>query len=106
MWDSVLLAYADRTRLIPNEHRKIVIRQNGDTLPTVLVDGYVAGVWRAVDGAIEVTAFEKLSTADWDGIEHEAVRLQELIAHRDPNVYSRFGHWWDKEQLTPTRIFD
>ena len=77
-----------------------------DTLPTVLVDGYVAGVWRAVDGAVEVTAFEELSADAWDGIEDEAVRLQKLIADRDPNVYGRYGHWWDKAQLKPSRTFE
>ncbi|MCQ4213122.1 winged helix DNA-binding domain-containing protein, partial [Streptomyces longispororuber] len=46
MWDSTLLAYADRGRVIPPEYRKYVTRVNGDVLPTVLVDGYVAGVWR------------------------------------------------------------
>jgi hypothetical protein len=30
---------------------------NGDVLPTVLVDGYVAGVWRAVPEGIEAIAF-------------------------------------------------
>jgi len=30
-------------------------------LPSVLVDGQVAGVWRPVAGGIEVTAFTKLS---------------------------------------------
>ena len=41
MWDSVLLAYEDRSRVIPDEHRPHVIRRNGDVLPTVLVDGLV-----------------------------------------------------------------
>src|SRR5690606_40916501 len=41
MWDSVLLAYADRSRVLPEEYRPLVIRRNGDTLPTVLVDGHV-----------------------------------------------------------------
>lgn len=41
MWDSALLAYADRSRVIPDEHRPHVIRRNGDVLPTVLVDGLV-----------------------------------------------------------------
>ena len=43
MWDSVLLAYADRSRIVPPVYRKLVARSNGDTLPTLLVDGYVAG---------------------------------------------------------------
>lgn len=42
MWDSVLLAYADRSRVIPPDYRPLVIRRNGDVLPTLLVDGYVA----------------------------------------------------------------
>jgi len=39
MWDSVLLAYADRGRVLPAEFRRLVIRRNGDVLPTLLVDG-------------------------------------------------------------------
>ena len=57
MWDSTLLAYADRSRIVPPEYRKVVIRNNGDVLPTLLVDGSVAGVWRPVEGGIEATAF-------------------------------------------------
>ena len=60
MWDSILLAYADRSRIIPADYRSIIIRRNGDVLPTLLVDGYVAGVWRALEDGIEVTAFRKL----------------------------------------------
>ena len=59
MWDSVLLAHADRSRVIAPEHRPLVMRRNGDVLPTVLVDGVVAGVWRPADGGIEVTVFER-----------------------------------------------
>ena len=38
MWDSALLAYADRSRVIPPEYRQLVIRRNSDVLPTLLVD--------------------------------------------------------------------
>ncbi|MBV8959139.1 MAG: AlkZ family DNA glycosylase, partial [Actinobacteria bacterium] len=71
MWDLTLLAYADRSRIIPPEYRAHVIRRNGDVLPTLLVDGHVAGVWRAVEGGIEATAFHKLRRADWDGLAKE-----------------------------------
>src|SRR5947209_7645933 len=66
MWDSTLLAYADRSRIIPPEYRKLVIRVNGDVLPALLVDGYAAGVWRPMDGGIEATAFHPLSKQTWD----------------------------------------
>jgi hypothetical protein len=96
MWDSVLLAYKDRSRIIPPEYRKLVMRSNGDALPTILVDGYVAGVWRALDEGIEATAFHPLAEATWDGLAAEARSLSELLAGRDPRVYNRFHHWWAK----------
>lgn len=96
MWDSVLLAYADRSRVIPPELRRLVIRNNGDVLPTLLVDGHVAGVWRPVDGGIEATAFHDLPSDAWDGLAAEAESLMTLLAERDPRAYSRYDHWWAK----------
>ncbi|GHC46934.1 winged helix DNA-binding domain-containing protein [Streptomyces collinus] len=96
MWDSVLLAHADRSRVIPPAYRRLVIRVNGDVLPTLLVDGRVAGVWRAVDGGVEATAFHELPGAVWDGLAAEAASLTALLAGRDPEVYRRYHHWWPK----------
>ncbi|GAA2278203.1 winged helix DNA-binding domain-containing protein [Streptomyces hawaiiensis] len=96
MWDSVLLAHADRSRVIPPAYRRLVIRVNGDVLPTLLVDGRVAGVWRAVDGGVEATAFHDLPTAVWDGLAAEAASLTALLAGRDTEVYRRYHHWWPK----------
>jgi hypothetical protein len=76
--------------------RTLVIRANGDVLPTLLVDGRVAGVWRAVDGGIEATAFHDLPSATWDGLAAEAASLSALLAGRDPEVYRRYHHWWPK----------
>lgn len=97
MWDSTLLAYADRTRVLPPEYRPWVIRRNGDVLPTLLVDGQVAGVWRPVADGIEATAFHRLDRTTWAGLAAEAAVLQALLADREPDVYRRYGHWWAKE---------
>jgi hypothetical protein len=94
MWDLVLLAYADRGRVLPEEYRKLVIRRNGDVLPVLLVDGHVAGVWRPLDGGIEATAFRKLPTKTWQGLATEAEALAAFLSQRDPLVYSRYAHWW------------
>jgi Winged helix DNA-binding domain len=94
MWDSSLLAYADRARVIPPDYRRLVIRSNGDVLPTLLVDGYVAGVWRALEGGIEATAFHRLSDEAWQGLATEAAALVALLADREPAVYRRYGRWW------------
>ncbi|WP_045745979.1 winged helix DNA-binding domain-containing protein [Actinoplanes rectilineatus] len=96
MWDSILLAYADRSRVIPPGYRRLVIRMNGDVLPTLLVDGYVAGVWRAVPGGIEATAFHPLSRRVWDALAAEAASLSAFLTAREPLVYSRYAHWWSK----------
>ncbi|WP_274564891.1 winged helix DNA-binding domain-containing protein [Streptomyces spiramyceticus] len=96
MWDSILLAYADRSRVIPQGYRPLVIRRNGDVLPTLLVDGHVAGVWRPADGGIEATAFHPLSPATWEGLAAEAQSLTALLSDREAAVYSRYHHWWAK----------
>jgi uncharacterized protein YcaQ len=44
-WDNVLLAHADRSRILPHGMRKLVIGKNGDVAQTVLVDGFVAATW-------------------------------------------------------------
>ena len=104
MWDSVLLAYADRSRLIPPGHRPLVIRRNGDVLPTLLVDGLVAGVWRPVRDGIEATAFHPLPEDAWAGLGTEARALRAFLADRDPAVYRRYAHWWDTLPAAEVRV--
>ena len=94
MWDSVLLAHADRSRVIPPQYRPLVTRTNGDVLPTLLVDGRVAGVWRPTEGGVEASAFHPLRPREWDGLAAEARSLTALLAGRDPGVYGRYFHWW------------
>ena len=93
MWDNVLLAHADRSRVISDDHRAMVIRRNGDTLPTVLVDGFVAGVWRVVDGGVEVTPFRRLTGRDWADIDGEASALT-WATERDASLFGRYDRWW------------
>lgn len=73
-----------------------MIRVNGDVLPTLLVDGHVAGVWRPVEGGIEATAFHPLPDVEWEGLATEAASLVSFLVGRDPLVYRRYDHWWAK----------
>jgi Winged helix DNA-binding domain len=104
MWDSTLLAYADRSRVIPPGYRKLVIRNNGNVLPTLLVDGLVAGVWRPVDGGIQATAFHPLPEGTWEELAVEAAALVAFLADREPNVYGRYAHWWATLPAAQTRV--
>ncbi len=79
-WDNVLLAWTDRTRLLPEEHRKNVIRMNGDVARTFLVDGLVAGTWSAEDGRVAVESFAPLARSAGRELEQEKSRLEAFLA--------------------------
>jgi hypothetical protein len=76
-WDNLLLAWADRTRVLPEELRKAVIAKNGEVAQTVLVDGRVAATW-GVDrkGTVTVSPFAPLPRAARREVDEEAARLQ------------------------------
>jgi hypothetical protein len=79
-WDNVLLAFADRTRVLPEQHRKTVIRQNGDVAQTFLVDGFVAGMWRVDDGRVVIEPLATLSRSVRREVRDEAARLEAFLA--------------------------
>ena len=79
-WDNVLLAFADRTRVLPEQYRKTVIRMNGDVAQTFLVDGFVAGVWRVESGRIRIEPFAPLSRSVQSEVAEEAERLEAFLA--------------------------
>jgi hypothetical protein len=85
-WDSLLLAYGtrDRARVLPAEHQATVITRNADVLPTILVDGFVAGTWlprQRRDGSaeIELRPFGRLGRSERAGLEAEAHRLLPVL---------------------------
>ena len=79
-WDNVLLAFADRTRVLPEQFRKTVIRQNGDVAQTFLVDGFVAGMWRVDNGRVVTEPLAALSRSAQREVRDEAARLEAFLA--------------------------
>ena len=79
-WDNVLLAFADRTRVLPEQFRKTVIRQNGDVAQTFLVDGFVAGMWRVDNGRVVTEPLAALSRSAQREVRDEAARLDAFLA--------------------------
>jgi len=82
-FDNLIMAYTDRTRLMPDEYRKRIC-VGALIAPTVLVDGFVRGSWQlrfARDRAtLSVELFEHLPAADRDAVTAEATRLLEFAA--------------------------
>ncbi|KJK59195.1 winged helix DNA-binding domain-containing protein [Saccharothrix sp. ST-888] len=82
-WDNLLLAHADRSRVIADEHRTRVYRPGARVLPTLLVDGFVAGVWkirkeRRSGAVLAVETFGGLGPADLAAVQAEGRRLLEF----------------------------
>lgn len=86
-FDNLLLAHADRTRVLPEAFRSRVMTANGIVRATILVDGFVAGTWRfartGTDATIAVTHFAPLPAADRDTLSAEGLRL---LAATDPDA--------------------
>jgi Winged helix DNA-binding domain len=86
-FDSLVLAHADRTRVISDEHRKGLTTKNLRVRATVLVDGAVAGFWKlekARGGAtVVVEPLVKLRAADRRAVLAEA---QEACRFLEPGA--------------------
>ena len=81
-WDSALLAYAppERARILAEKHRSTVIRKNGDVLPTVLVDGFVAATWNVnKKRGLELEPLRRLTKAERAEIDEEGERVVEFV---------------------------
>jgi hypothetical protein len=78
-WDNALLAWADRTRILPEPYRRVVIGQNGDVAQTFLVDGFVAGTWRVEKRRVVTKPFVRLSRVARTEVEEEAARLEAFL---------------------------
>ena len=78
-WDNVLLAFADRTRVLPEEYRRTVIGSNGDVAQTFLVDGLVAGMWSVEKGRVVLEPLARLSRSVRREVEDEAERLEAFV---------------------------
>ena len=79
-WDNVLLAHADRSRILPHGQRRLIIGPNGDVAQTFLVDGFVAGTWKAEKGRVVATPFAPLSARVKRELKDEAERLEAFLA--------------------------
>lgn len=64
-YDNLVLAHADRTRVVADAHRPRMATKNLQVPATFLVDGFVAGSWRIErarsSAALVLTAFTQLS---------------------------------------------
>ncbi|MCA5894795.1 winged helix DNA-binding domain-containing protein [Isoptericola sp. NEAU-Y5] len=89
-WDQLLVAFDVRERVLDAEQAAAVYRRNADVLPTVLLDGRVAGTWaseRDKDAAtLRITTFVEPSAGARQEAEAEGLALLRYLEPDAPQV--------------------
>lgn len=88
-FDNLLLSHADRTRVIPPPNRGRTWQANTLYCP-LLVDGFLAGVWRILGDALVIEPFTELSKAQRGEVTEEAERMLRVM-HPEASYDIRFG---------------
>jgi hypothetical protein len=78
-FDSLVLAHADRTRVIADEHKPQVVTKNLRVKATFLWDGFVAGTWKVdakkTKATLHLAPFKKLPKSAAKELSEEGMRL-------------------------------
>jgi hypothetical protein len=95
-YDNLVLAYADRTRMLTREAQQAIWTKNG-LLATALVDGTVAASWKIqrerTSATLSIDPVRRIAKSDRAALEEEGERL---LAFTDPEATTRrvrFGSW-------------
>lgn len=93
-FDNLILSHADRARVISEPDRQRLYSKNGIFPGTVLIDGFVRGMWRVTTArGVAALAIELFREADGDrdAVAAEGERLLEFAAPGSPDAELRFG---------------
>jgi hypothetical protein len=87
-FDNLVLSHADRTRILSDADKAKMFTRNGIFPGTVLLDGFVAGMWRISRARGAVTLIvemfrDRVSARDRDAIVAEGLRM---LAFADPGT--------------------
>ncbi|MBT3152190.1 winged helix DNA-binding domain-containing protein [Streptomyces sp. CHD11] len=77
-FDNLLLSHADRTRVVPPEFRGRSWKGNV-AYRVLLVDGFLAGLWRLDEQALVIEPFGQLSGDRWDEVTEEGERMLRVM---------------------------
>ncbi|MFJ8047052.1 winged helix DNA-binding domain-containing protein [Streptomyces luteogriseus] len=88
-FDNLLLSHADRTRVVPPEHRGRSWKGNM-AYCTLLVDGFLAGLWRLEADALVIEPFAPLTRSQRDDVTAEGERMLRVM-HPQASYDIRFG---------------
>jgi Winged helix DNA-binding domain len=92
-WDSVLLAHANRERVVGDAERKAVVAKNGDVAATFLVDGVVCGTWTATTRARAVLSLVPLVPLAAGARREVEAEGERLLAWLRPDAAAHEVRW-------------
>jgi len=94
-FDNLVLSHSDRSRVISEPDRQRLYSRNGIFPGTVLIDGFVRGMWRLTTAraaaVLTVELFGPVDGRDRDAVTAEGERLLEFAAPDTPDREIRFG---------------
>ncbi|KAA1426200.1 winged helix DNA-binding domain-containing protein [Nocardioides antri] len=80
-YDNVWLSHAARDRVTDPEARRSWMGTNGGIGNTLFADGWLAGIWRVVDGRVEVDRLHRqLTRHETAQLDEETARVEALLA--------------------------
>ena len=79
-YDNVWLSHAGRDRVTDPEQRNAWMGVNGGVAHTFFADGMMVGLWRPVDGRVEiVSTLPPLTKQEQSELDDEIARVEELL---------------------------
>ncbi len=95
-FDNLVLSHAERSRILSDEDKARMFTPNGIFPGTVLLDGFVAGMWRITRARDAVTLIvemfrDRVSASDRDAIVAEGLRMLAFADPGSPEPIVRFG---------------
>lgn len=94
-YDNLVLAHADRTRVVPDEYRSSIFLSAARVRATFLVDGFVCGTWKIEKAqrvaTLVIEPFEPLAREDRDALAEEGERLVRFVGDAAEAFKVRFA---------------
>jgi hypothetical protein len=83
-FDNLILSHADRSRVVPEAARRLIVTKNGMVPGTVLVDGFVQGSWKITKSrntaTLTINPYAPIANQDRAALEEEGARLLTFAA--------------------------
>jgi hypothetical protein len=93
-YDNLLLSHSNRTRVIADEYRSKVYLPGLRVAATILVDGFVRGVWKIektrTEATLTIEPFDKLTQKDRAALTEEGERLVRFVEPQAKSFGVRF----------------